>query len=128
MARMVDRFCELCGSLFRAKCIEINRGKARFCGRVCANTFISRLRGSPKAYKKTPEFRRTDPYAKAQRLAGHKVSRAIASGKLIPEPCEKCGNPNAEAHHDDYRLPLSVRWLCRSHHNLHHSEHGEALF
>jgi hypothetical protein len=34
----------------------------------------------------------------------------------VPEPCERCGAPDAEKHHDDYSRPLAVRWLCRSCH------------
>lgn len=37
-------------------------------------------------------------------------------GKLMPKPCEKCGNPKAEKHHSDYLNPLKVHWLCRTHH------------
>lgn len=33
-------------------------------------------------------------------------------GKLIPQPCERCGAP-AQKHHEDYAQPLQVRWLCR---------------
>jgi uncharacterized protein (DUF1778 family) len=44
------------------------------------------------------------------------VSSAKQRGKLSPSPCEVCGEPKTEAHHDDYTLPLNVRWLCRKHH------------
>src|SRR5260221_390749 len=37
-------------------------------------------------------------------------------GKLIRQPCEKCGDLFAEKHHDDYTKPLAVKWLCRSCH------------
>lgn len=40
----------------------------------------------------------------------------IKRGKLIPQPCEVCGNPEVQSHHDDYSKPLQVRWLCRVHH------------
>lgn len=43
-------------------------------------------------------------------------------GKLLPQPCEKCGS-DAEKHHDDYSKPLEVRWLCRP---CHLAEHREA--
>lgn len=45
---------------------------------------------------------------------------AIKSGKLVRQPCEKCGEPKTDAHHDDYSKPLEVRWLCRAHHAEHH--------
>lgn len=49
------------------------------------------------------------------------VMGALGNGKLIPEPCEKCGtSPDktngrcvVHAHHDDYNKPLDVRWLCQ---------------
>jgi hypothetical protein len=45
-----------------------------------------------------------------------RCSHAIRSGKMARGSCEVCGVPNADAHHDDYSKPFSVRWLCRSHH------------
>lgn len=58
------------------------------------------------------------------------VKRAIVLGRLKkPLLCEECAledSPVArlekpiEAHHDDYREPLSVRWLCRHHHGRAH--------
>lgn len=54
--------------------------------------------------------------------AAHTATRnAIRDGKLIPQPCEKCSDPKAEAHHDDYSKPLDVRWLCKRHHDEHHA-------
>ena len=45
---------------------------------------------------------------------------AVKTGKLIPQPCEVCGNPKVQKHHDDYSKPLEVRWLCSLHHHRHH--------
>jgi hypothetical protein len=57
----------------------------------------------------------------SKRSAHGKVKRAIASGRLTKNPCEKCGSPYVEAHHDDYTKPLDVRWLCKDHHEeVHH--------
>lgn len=50
------------------------------------------------------------------------VSNAIRDGRLMRGPCEVCGNVKAQAHHDDYRRPLVVRWLCRKHHLEHHGK------
>lgn len=43
-------------------------------------------------------------------------------GKLVPKPCEVCGETDVQMHHDDYRRPLDVRWLCAKHHRAHHRE------
>jgi len=44
------------------------------------------------------------------------TGNAIRDGKLIRKPCEICGNPKVEAHHEDYSKPLEVVWLCKPHH------------
>lgn len=49
------------------------------------------------------------------------VSNAIRDGKLVRMPCERCG-AIAQAHHDDYRKPLAVRWFCFKHHREHHGQ------
>lgn len=56
----------------------------------------------------------------ARRLAASAVGGAIKLGRLVQQPCEKCADPDSEAHHDDYDKPLEVRWLCRSCHRTHH--------
>ncbi len=48
------------------------------------------------------------------------TASAIRGGLLVRQPCEKCGDTNSQAHHDDYSEPLQVRWLCRKHHDKHH--------
>lgn len=50
--------------------------------------------------------------------------RAIQSGELVRQPCEKCGAAKVEAHHDDYSKPLAVRWLCRLHHIAERCNHA----
>lgn len=55
-----------------------------------------------------------------ERKVRSKTDRAISSGKLVRRPCEICGNPKTDAHHDDYNKPLEVRWLCRSCHKKWH--------
>lgn len=42
-------------------------------------------------------------------------------GKLVPKPCEVCGD-EAQKHHEDYSKPLQVMWLCRGCHVEHHRE------
>lgn len=60
-----------------------------------------------------------------KRSAHIMVWNAIASGRLVKQPCEICGCQDTHGHHDDYSLPLSVRWLCVTHHNEWHRINGE---
>jgi len=55
------------------------------------------------------------------------VSRATRAGRLIPQPCERCGREPTHAHHDDYSKRLDVRWLCARCHSRHHARHRVAL-
>lgn len=65
--------------------------------------------------------------SKVQRQVVQKVRTAVKYGKLEKQPCEVCGTTkNVDAHHDDYEKPLEVRWLCKSHHKLHHLKNGPA--
>ena len=53
--------------------------------------------------------------------ARDKVHKALKSGRLVENPCEKCGSAEKiHAHHDDYDKPLDVRWLCQK---CHYKEH-----
>lgn len=66
-------------------------------------------------------------YAKAAETQEHHRARravrtAIEAGRLERQPCEVCGIGPAHAHHDDYRKPLDVRWLCPTHHREHHAK------
>ena len=45
-----------------------------------------------------------------------RVAYALRTGKIERRPCEVCGDPKSEAHHEDYAKPLDVRWLCFKHH------------
>jgi hypothetical protein len=74
---------------------------------------------------KCREYQRTRRENHREKVrAGHRVFKAIKSGMLIPQPCEVCGvsgtlkngSRKIHAHHDDYAIPLKVRWLCQRHH------------
>ena len=67
--------------------------------------------------KAGPAWEKRNPKKKR---ASNMVSNAVRDGKLIKQPCEKCGHKKVEAHHDDYDKPLDVRWLCKKHHHEHH--------
>jgi len=96
---------------------------------TCANCQVAQKRKSHRycdkchnAYMR--EWRKTHPVSEEQRIKGivrNKTKMRIQRGLLIPYPCEICDSLKVEAHHDDYRKPYCVRWLCREHHLEYHN-------
>lgn len=55
------------------------------------------------------------------------VAQALRNRTMARKPCERCGLlEGVQAHHDDYRQPYLVTWLCAAHHRAHHAIHGRA--
>lgn len=55
--------------------------------------------------------------------ARNQVYYAVGRSQLTRLPCEVCGNTRSQAHHEDYTMPLDVRWLCQKHHAEHHRKY-----
>lgn len=55
-------------------------------------------------------------------LAHRKVEGHLKRGNIAKQPCERCGSTDVEAHHDDYRRALEIKWLCPKHHAERHLE------
>lgn len=70
-----------------------------------------------KAKERARKLYKEHPQRVLARLA---VQRAVKSGRLVRQPCEKCGAEKTQAHHDDYSKPLDVRWLCARDHVREH--------
>lgn len=67
------------------------------------------------------------PQSSIQRLKNNArayVHVYLKRGKIQRGPCEVCGNPDTQSHHDDYSKPLEIRWLCREHHL---NEYGQQI-
>lgn len=79
-----------------------------------------RLRPEVQARKRERE-RRYKEEQRAKYRAHYTVKNALRDGRLTRQPCEVCGLPHGEAHHDDYSKPLEVRWLCKAHHRAAHA-------
>ena len=95
----------------------------------CISCCRAYAKGRPDMHMKTDK-RSAANAANAKRWRGvnpkkarahNAVNNAIRDGKLVRQPCEKCG-AWAHAHHDDYDKPLDVRWLCPKHHSKEHHE------
>jgi hypothetical protein len=65
---------------------------------------------------------REAPEGRAKLRARQTLNYAIRTGKIKRQPCEVCGNPKSQAHHDDYSKPLVVKWRCALHHKQIHRE------
>lgn len=67
--------------------------------------------------------------SRAKYLAHSAVNNAVRDGKLIkPSECSDCGKQSKiHGHHDDYRKPLQVRWLCAVCHSAWHQQNGEGI-
>lgn len=55
-------------------------------------------------------------------VAHSAVARAIRDGRLVRQPCCRCGTEKTVAHHEDYEKPLEVVWLCQPCHKQRHKE------
>jgi len=63
---------------------------------------------------------RFEEYNTLRHEARKVFTQAVTQGLIARQPCQVCGKQNSEGHHSDYREPLIVEWLCRTHHlNIH---------
>lgn len=129
MRLTVPRVCEHCAAPFDAPAYNVARGRGRFCSQPCASRGVARPKRDQSGEKNpswrggvskhpvvyTNRFRAKFP----EKVRCHRiVASAIRSGILIrPGCCSACSvECRPQAHHDDYRRPLKVRWLCRTCH------------
>lgn len=115
--RMSDGYLSFCKSCVKAR---VSDHRKRNIDRI-RQYDVDRFRNDPARRQKHAEhgetYRHKHPH---KRRAHNQVAYAVRTGKLTKLPCEMCGNPKSEAHHDDYSKPLDVRWLCRLCHTVIH--------
>lgn len=97
---------------------------------------VKNTRRNKMLYAKNDEFKQSVLRSSAKwrennalkRKAHIIVGNAIKYGKLKKLPCEVCRSTDGvHAHHEDYRFPLDVRWLCVDHHGARHRQINEAI-
>jgi hypothetical protein len=111
--------------------------KCKDCAKADVKSNYATRRGQYSEYERRRNHDPSRRKKKAEYLRGHRsrnpqkafarsaVSNAIRDGRLVKGACEVCGDPNTQAHHDDYSRPLDVRWLCFKHHR--EEEHGQVV-
>lgn len=125
--------CTKCGASKPTEDFYANAAQCKLCCRARVRKHYAANREAKAEYERAryqkPE-RRAAVLASSRRRKDRQpekahatwaTSNAIRDGRLIPQPCEKCG-AKAQAHHDDYTKPLDVRWLCFTHHREAHGQ------
>lgn len=98
------------GFIFRCKPCERNRTADRKPSKQ------TREKGAMRARSRVRDANR--------KRAGDLLRAAVKSGKVVKWPAcavPECNRTNLHGHHVDYDQPLSVVWLCASHHRLVHT-------
>ena len=57
---------------------------------------------------------------KEKRAAHIALGNALKSGLIKKGVCQICKTADVEAHHFNYKNPLAVIWLCKTHHEMVH--------
>jgi ribosomal protein S27AE len=133
--------CTKCKEEKEIKCFSANNkskdGRAWWCKKCVNDHTTLRYQANRTARKEYEKMRDKQPHRKKLVLeknkrqakkhrekfrARDKTYKAIKSGALVRQPCQACGDPKVEAHHDDYSKPLDVRWLCHKHHREVHGQ------
>ncbi len=133
----MEKSCKICKKTKRIEDYYLNHklsgGHWNAC-KKCVKARVNKRYYDPIARKKIIEYERIRGQKENRKLkdriyklerrlrnsgkykARYKMRNAIRDGKLIPSPCEVCGELKVEGHHTDYRKPLFVKWLCHKHH------------
>lgn len=110
--------CDHCGKEKKRSRCQVNKLR-NFCSRKCWSSYakgpLSNRYGTGHTTKLSFAFK-----SRSRSL----LHIAIRQGKIKSQPCIKCGSKDSEAHHEDYRNPLDVMWMCTQHHREHERLNG----
>lgn len=116
--------CIVCGG-------NLHKKSEYYCSKKCAEEY------TPGINEDKPDFRSKwkerklkelkDPLILIRSKVRQKTKNLVRKGKIKKKSCIVCGNKKVIAHHEDYRNPLKVIWMCQKHHKDYH-EGKIALF
>lgn len=119
--RMGDKLLGKCKS-----CTKRDVREHRVANRASRAAYERERFKDPKRKAKILEYQRRHRQRFPGKYRARKaVYNAVNRGDLIRLPCIHCGNPKSQAHHDDYRKPLVVKWECFKCHR--EREHGQVV-
>lgn len=136
--RTTPKRCSRCREIKPADdfypCVTKQDGRASYCA-PCSRAYLqeraklARVKAARRVWAATKGRRAVAVYNErwpAKKRARLAVQGEIQAGRMAnPRVCSACSSTErVEAHHDDYALPLEVRWLCRWCHRAWHREHG----
>lgn len=123
------RPCAKCKNIFEPKAYQIKHS-SYYCPSCASKAVVNssklhkeiKYKNNRAYFKRNPhvlyerQIRQREKYPEKYK-ARNSVQSEIRAGRMKRNPCEKCGNPITEAHHNDYSKPLKVIWLCKKHHD-----------
>lgn len=103
---------------------EQKKKSNKFCPRCCTfSKFLSKFKQGFKGNvcKKCIAKKRSKKVISDFKNKSRLVTKyAIKVGFLKKQPCRACGNIKVDAHHVNYKNPMSIWWLCKKHHTETH--------
>lgn len=120
------KICIGCGkSLWRDAFYASGGARCKSCIRLRSRDRARRLMANPTARAEQNEKRRDYRFRYGLRHqdrvdARHDLQHEVEAGRLVrPKKCQWCGTEGLiEGHHEDYKRPLDVIWLCQPCHGL----------
>jgi len=67
-------------------------------------------------YKYRPKHSELPDHQRLRAICRSYVNVYKKRNHIEKQPCQRCDWPFAEKHHEDYKKPLDVKWLCRECH------------
>lgn len=118
---MKNRKCLLCGKTKLISSFPIHSSGKTWRRRWCKPCYLRWHVAYHSSHKKEhAKYKHTywrESLPTIKKIAYRKTRTAIDCGVIKKSPCGVCGSKfKIQAHHDDYKKPLVVRWLCQYHH------------